>query len=101
MRPSPVKVIRHVSGPSAWISSNVHDPVHDIKHADNVNTVVEPSRDDTAEGITMHIIKQECLAGKHATEITVQPVDDATHGHDNWKRRKVITYSLNELHMYC
>ena len=87
-----MKVVRHINhGPSAWIVSNVENPVCDVKHPDPVKTLAEPPRDDTASGTTLYKTKESGLAGKQVTEVTMQHVDDETHGQETYGRRKVVT----------
>ncbi|KAL9953178.1 hypothetical protein ACROYT_G040552 [Oculina patagonica] len=91
-RPTPVKVVRHINGPSAWILSNADDPVHDVKHPGPVKTVAEPSRDDTASGnMTVNKPDENSLAGKQVTEVTVQHIEDETHGQETYDRRKNVS----------
>lgn len=90
-----MKVVRHINhGPSAWIVSNVENPVCDVKHPDPVKTLAEPPRDDTASGTTLHKTEESGLAGKQVTEVTMQHVDDETHGEETYGRRKVVIYRI-------
>ena len=88
-RPTPVKVIRHVNGPSAWISSSVDDPLGGMKPPEPVKTHGEPSRADPTSEVTWHETEQRNLAGKQVSEVVVQHFEDEVHGSIGYERKKV------------
>lgn len=89
IKPTPVKVVRHIDGPSAWISSKEDDAGHDVKCPNPVKTIGEPSRDDAVNEMTVYGTKEN-LAGQ-VKEVTVQHVEDVTDGQETDDRRKVVT----------
>jgi len=93
-RSTPVKVIRHVNGPSAWILPSVDDPLSVVKPPEPVKTHGEPSRDDPTSDTTWHRSEERNLAGKQVSEVKVWHVADEAHGQDTYERRKVASFRL-------
>jgi len=89
-RSTPVKVIRHVNGPSAWIPPSVDDPLSVVKPPEPVKTHGEPSRDDPTSDTTWHRSEKRNLAGKQVSEVKVWHVADEAHGQDTYEKRKNI-----------
>lgn len=89
MRPTPVKVIRHVNGPSGWILSQADNLAHTVKPPDPVKTVGEPSVDHTASGMTLQRTEESSFTGKQVTEDTGLHLEDDAHEKDLYKRTKV------------
>lgn len=94
MRPTPVKVIRHVNGPSAWILSQEDDLAHNVKPPDPMKTVGEPSVDDTVSGMILQGTEESSLTGKQVTEDTVRHLEDEAHGTEFYESTKVVSFSL-------
>ena len=94
MRPTPVKVIRHVNGPSGWILTQADNPAHVVKPPDPVKTVGEPSVDHTASGMTLQRTEESSLTGKQVTEDTGQHLEDDAHKRELYERTKVLSFSL-------
>lgn len=88
-RPTPVKVIRHVNGPSAWISSSVDDPLGGVKPPEPVKTHGEPSRADPTSEVTWHETEQRNVAGKQVSEVVVQHFENEVHGSVSYERKEV------------
>jgi len=94
MRPTPVKVIRHVNGPSAWILSQADDLAHNVNPPDPVKTVGEPSIDDAAIGMTLKRTKESSLTGKQETEDTGRHLEEDAHETELYERTKVVSFSV-------
>ena len=94
MRPTPVKVIRHVNGPAGWILSQADDLGHTVKPPDPVKTIGEPSVDHTASGTTLQRTEESSLTGKQVTEDTGQHLEDDAHKRELYERTKVLSFSL-------
>ena len=89
MKPTPVKVIRHVNGPSAWILSQADDLAHNVNPPDPVKTVGEPSVDDTASGMTLQRTEESSLTKKQVTEDAVRHLEGDAHETEFYERTKV------------
>ena len=91
MRPTPVKVIRHVNGPSAWILSQADDLAHNVKPPDPVRTVGEPSVDHAASEMTLQRAEQSNFTGRQVTEDTGRHLEDDAHETEFYDRTKVLS----------
>ena len=91
MRPTPVKVVRHVNGPSAWILSQADDLARNVKPPDPVKTVGEPSVDDAASGMILQRNEESHLTGKQRAEDTLRHLEDDAYGTESYERTKVLS----------
>lgn len=95
MRPTPVKVIRHVNGPSGWtLSQGDNLAGHTVKPPDPVKTIGEPSIDHTAGGMTLQRTEKSSLTGKKVTEDTGQHLEDDAHERELYERTKVLSFKF-------
>ena len=101
MRSSPVKVIRHVNGPSAWILSQADSLPHNVKPPDPVKTVGEPSVDNTASGMISKRTEESNLAVKQVTENAVRHLEDEALVTEFYERTKVLRKSLALVWWLC
>lgn len=101
MRSSPVKVIRHVNGPSAWILSQADSLPHNFKPPDPVKTVGEPSVDNTASGMISKRTEESNLAVKQVTENAVRHLEDEALVTEFYERTKVLRKSLALVWWLC
>lgn len=76
-RLTPVKVIRHVNGPSAWISSIEDGPICTVKPPDPLKTHSEPS---SSSELIQHRLEERNIAEKQVSKIMVRHPENDSHG---------------------
>lgn len=92
-RPTPVKVIRHINGPTACISSCGDDPLCYVKSPDPVKTHGESSRHDpTSEKMSLRS-ELRGVAGNPVSEVMVRSAEDDGHSLEIYERKKVIDFT--------
>ena len=93
-RPSPVKVVRHVNGPSAWVELNSAD--HPSSHIPSDPVIREHSVNSNVNGVDSCRTKDGTLITEQAPQVTVRHLEDEAHAEKAYEGRKVITLSYNQ-----
>ena len=92
-RLTPVKVIRHVNGPSAWISSIEDGPICTVKPPDPLKTHSEPS---SSSELIQHRLEERNIAEKQVSKIMVRHPENDSHGSGDSYEGKQVNQFLNQ-----
>lgn len=87
-RPSPVKVVRHVNGPSAWVELNSAD--HPSSHIPSDPVIREHSVNSNVNGVDSCRTKDGTLITEQAPQVTVRHLEDEAHAEKAYEGRKSI-----------
>ena len=91
-RPSPVKVVRHVNGPSAWVDSNSTDQPSSYTSSEPV--IREHFVNGKMNGVDSDRPKDRILITKQTPQVTAQHLEYEAHADKAYEGKKVISSKL-------
>ncbi|XP_022791035.1 protein TALPID3-like [Stylophora pistillata] len=87
-RLSPVKVVRHVNGPSAWVESNSTD--QPSSHTSSEPVIREHFVNGKMNGVDSHRPKDRILITKQTPQVTAQHLEYEAHADKAYEGKKSI-----------